>query len=97
MLTEGIRRMEVVQQELSDLPPDLVARPFVRVVPRKGARAETEGRLVPLSAATAKAIAVYLRARASHRKAGSCRALWLGTRNRGPLTGSGIVVTERYR
>ena len=52
MLTEGVRRMELIQLELPDLSADLIARPFVRVVPLKSARAFTEGRIVPLTAAT---------------------------------------------
>jgi site-specific recombinase XerD len=47
MLTEGVRREELAQQEISDLSEDLIARPFVRVVPLKGAREFTQGRLVP--------------------------------------------------
>jgi integrase/recombinase XerD len=38
MLTEGVRREELAQQQILDLSDDLVARPFVRVVPLKGAR-----------------------------------------------------------
>jgi site-specific recombinase XerD len=90
MLTEGVRRGELVQQNLDDLPSDLIARPYVRVVPLKGARAEAEGRIVPLSGATAKAFTRYLHARRDHGKAKGTRALWLGTRNRGPMTGSGV-------
>jgi integrase/recombinase XerD len=90
MLTEGVRRAELVQQQVTDLPEDLISRPYVRVVPLKGARAAEEGRIVPLSGATAQAFCVYLRARRDHRKAASSRALWLGTRNRGPMTGSGV-------
>jgi site-specific recombinase XerD len=89
VLTEGVRRMELIQLELTDLSSDLIARPFVRVVPLKSARAFSEGRIVPLSVATARAVVAYLRVRRSHRRAGS-PALWLGTRNRGPLTGSGL-------
>src|SRR5581483_11376587 len=48
MLTEGVRRTELVQQRLDDLPMDVIARPYVRVVPLKGARAEDEGRIVTL-------------------------------------------------
>jgi site-specific recombinase XerD len=59
------------------------------VVPLKSARAFSDGRIVPLSVATARAVAAYLRVRRSHRRAAS-PALWLGTRNRGPLTGSGL-------
>jgi hypothetical protein len=49
----------------------------------KGARAADEGRIVPLTLATAKAIVVYLRARQSHGQAQNSPAVWLGTRNRG--------------
>jgi len=89
MLTEGVRRTELTQIQTSDLPVDVIAQPFVRVVPLKGARASTEGRIVPLSPATARALVAYLRARRGHRLAAS-PALWLGTRNRGALTGSGL-------
>ena len=44
---------------------------------------------MPLAAATSRSLAAYLRVRRSHRLAAS-PALWLGTRNRGPLTGSGL-------
>jgi site-specific recombinase XerD len=97
MLTEGVRRAELVQQRLDDLPMDLIARPYVRVVPLKGARAEEEGRIVPLSTATARAIAVYLRARSRHRRSESSLALWLGTRSRGPMTGSGVYRMVKRR
>jgi site-specific recombinase XerD len=89
MLTEGVRRTELVQQPTSDLPVDVIAQPFVRVVPLKGARAYTDGRIVPLSVATARALVAYLRARRGHRLAAS-PGLWLGTRNRGAMTGSGL-------
>jgi site-specific recombinase XerD len=49
MLTEGVRRAELVQMRLADLPADLISTPYVRVVPLKGARAEDEGRIVPLT------------------------------------------------
>jgi site-specific recombinase XerD len=96
VLTEGVRRMELIQLELTDLSSDLIARPFVRVVPLKGGRAYSEGRIVPLCAATARAVAAYLRVRRSHRRAAS-PAVWLGTRNRGPLTGSGLYRMLRRR
>jgi integrase len=89
MLTEGVRREELAQMELGDLPEDLIASPFVRVIPLKGDRASSQGRIVPLSLATARSLAAYLRVRRSHRQAG-LPALWLGSRNRGPMTGSGI-------
>jgi len=97
VLTEGVRRAELVQLHLDDLPVDLIARPYVRVVPLKGARASEEGRIVPLTLATAKAIGVYLRARRYHRKAESVPWLWLGTRNRGPMTGSGVYRMVKRR
>jgi integrase/recombinase XerD len=71
MLTEGVRRMELIQLELPDLSSDLIARPFVRVVPLKSARAFTEGRIVPLATATSRSLAAYLRVRRSHRLASS--------------------------
>jgi site-specific recombinase XerD len=89
MLTEAVRREELAQQEISDLSEDLIARPFVRVVPLKGAREFSQGRLVPLAMMTAQALAAYLRVRRSHRLA-ALPALWLGSRNRGPMTGSGV-------
>jgi integrase/recombinase XerD len=88
VLTEGVRRTELTQIELHDLSADLIAQPFIRVVPLKGARAQDQGRLVPLCPATARAIVSYLGARRSHRLATSS-FLWLG--RRGPLTGSGVA------
>lgn len=96
MFTEGVRREELAQMELADLPEDLIASPFIRVLPLKGQRASTQGRLVPLSMATARAVTAYLRIRRSHRQAKQ-RALWLGTRNRGPMTASGIYQVVRRR
>ncbi len=87
MLTEGVRREELAQQQLGDLSDDLIARPFVRVIPLKGAREFTQGRLVPLMLNTAKALAAYLRVRRVHPQTAQ-PALWLGPR--GPLSGSGV-------
>ena len=89
MLTEGVRREELAQQQITDLSGDLITRPFVRVVPLKGARDFSEGRLVPLMMRSAQALTDYLRARRSHKQA-RVPALWLGSRNRGPMTGSGV-------
>ena len=89
MLTEGVRREELPQQQLTDLSEDLIARPFVRVVPLKGARDFSQGRLVPLMMGSSQALSDYLRARRSHKQA-KLPALWLGSRNRGPMTGSGV-------
>jgi integrase/recombinase XerD len=89
MLTEGVRREELAQQQITDLSEDLIARPFVRVVPLKGARDFSEGRLVPLMMRSAQALADYLRIRRWHRQA-RLPALWLGSRYRGPMSGSGV-------
>jgi integrase/recombinase XerD len=96
MLTEGVRRTELVEIRMGDLSADLIAQPFVRVVPLKGARDSGQGRVVPLSHSTSRAITVYLRARHAHRQASS-PALWLGTRHRGPLTGSGLYRMLKQR
>jgi integrase/recombinase XerD len=89
MLTEGVRREELAQQQVTDLSEDLISRPFVRVVPLKGAREFSEGRLVPLMMTSAQALAAYLRTRRAHKMARRPE-LWLGSRNRGPMTGSGV-------
>ncbi len=89
MLTEGVRREELAQQQITDLSDDLIARPFVRVVPLKGARDFSQGRLVPLMMGSAQALSAYLRMRRTHKQA-KLPALWLGSRNRGPMTGSGV-------
>jgi len=96
VFTEGARRTEVAQMEVDDLSADLIARPFARVVPLKDARAYGEGRIVPFTVATGRAVAAYLRVRRSHRLA-HLPALWLGTRGRGPMTGSGIYQMIKRR
>ncbi|HEX3959421.1 MAG TPA: hypothetical protein VHZ03_22780 [Trebonia sp.] len=63
--------------------------PLIRLVPLKGARAAGEGRLISLAPASARALAVYLRARRLHKLADS-EWLWLGTRNRGRLQVTGL-------
>jgi integrase len=75
--------------QIEDLSADLMARPFARVVPLKGARAYSEGRIVPFTPATARAVVAYLRVRRSHKQA-DLPALWLGARQRGAMTGSGV-------
>jgi integrase/recombinase XerD len=89
LLCEGLRRTEIVQMRVDDLPADLVLQPLVRVVPLKGARAEDAGRLVPLASATARAMSSYLRVRRYHRYTVS-PLLWLGLRNHGPMNGWGL-------
>ena len=90
VLTEGVRRTELTQVQTTDLSADLIQRPFIRVLPLKDAHGNGEGRIVALSPSTVRAILAYLRARRAHRRAEE-RTLWLGTRNRGPLTGSGLA------
>jgi integrase len=96
LFTEGARRTEVAQMEVDDLSADLIARPFARVVPLKDARTYGEGRIIPFTVATGRAVAAYLRVRRSHRLA-HLPALWLGTRGRGPMTGSGIYQMIKRR
>jgi hypothetical protein len=43
VLTEGVRRCELVQIRLDDLPADLIARPDIRVVPLKARGPPTRG------------------------------------------------------
>ena len=75
VLTEGVRRTELIQLHTTDLSTDLIAQPFVRVAPLKGGREYSDGRIVPLTGATARAVVAYLRVRWSHRLAGTA-ALW---------------------
>jgi site-specific recombinase XerD len=89
VLCEGLRRTELVQMRMDDLPADLVLQPVIRVVPLKGARADDAGRLVPLSNASARALSAYLRVRRYHRYASS-PYVWLGQQNHGPMTGTGL-------
>jgi site-specific recombinase XerD len=60
-LTEGVRRTELIQLQTNDLSTDLIAQPLVRVVPLKGGREYTDGRIVPLTGVTARAVVAYLR------------------------------------
>jgi integrase/recombinase XerD len=96
VLTEGLRRTEVTEMRMTDLPLDLVSQRVIGVVPLKGARAEEEGRVALVAPATARAIAAYLRARRCHRLADS-PFVWLGLRNRGPLDGMGLYRMLRRR
>jgi site-specific recombinase XerD len=96
VLTEGLRRTEVTQMRMSNLPLDLISQRLVRVVPLKGARAEEEGRVALIAPATARAVVAYLRARRYHRLAES-PFVWLGLRNGGPLDGTGLYRMLRRR
>jgi site-specific recombinase XerD len=83
----GMRLSELARIELPDM--DLRAREAL--VTGKGSKQ----RRVRFSYDTARAIDRYLRERARHGQARSPR-LWLGIRNRGPMTPSGIYqMTER--
>ena len=64
------------------LPADVIRNPMIRLVPLKGARESGEGRLIMLAPASARALAIYLRARRGHPLADS-DWVWLGTRGRG--------------
>jgi site-specific recombinase XerD len=87
--SEGIRRHEVLSMVMHTLPADLIKNPVFRLVPLKGARAAGEGRLVMLAPSTARALAIYLRAR-RHHKLADCDWVWLGTRNRGRFGNTGL-------
>jgi len=87
--SEGIRRHELLSMVMHTLPADLIKNPVFRLVPLKGARAAGEGRLVILAPSSARALAIYLRARRHHKLADS-DWVWLGTRNRGRLGNTGI-------
>jgi len=87
--SEGVRRAELLGMVMHTLPADLIKNPMFRLVPLKGARAAGEGRLVVLAPASARALAVYLRARRHHRLADS-DWVWLGTRGRGGLRNTGL-------
>jgi len=87
--SEGIRRMELLGMVMHTLPADVIQNPMFRLVPLKGARAAGEGRLVMLAPSTARALAMYLWARRHHQLADS-DWVWLGTRGRGRLLGTGI-------
>jgi site-specific recombinase XerD len=96
VLSEGLRRTEVVQIQMDDLPADLILQPVIRVVALKGARADDQGRLVPLSHGMARALSAYLRARRYHRYAAS-PYVWLGQQNHGPMNGTGLYRMLRRR
>jgi site-specific recombinase XerD len=58
--SEGIRRAELLGMVMHSLPADVIKNPLIRLVPLKGARVSGEGRLISLSPASARALAVYL-------------------------------------
>jgi integrase len=73
----------------STLPADAIKNPVFRLVPLKVARATGEGRLVVLAPTSARALAIYLRARRGHRLADT-DWVWLGTHGRGRFQNTGI-------
>jgi integrase len=87
--SEGIRRSELLGVTMHTLPADVIRNPMIRLVPLKGARAFGEGRLIVLAPASARALAIYLRARREHPLADS-DWVWLGTRGRGRYANTGI-------
>jgi integrase/recombinase XerD len=87
--SEGIRRAELLDMVMSTLPTDVIKNPVFRLVPLKGARATGEGRLVVLAPTSARALAIYLRARRDHRLADS-DWVWRGTHGRGRFRNTGI-------
>ena len=87
----GMRLAELAGLKLGGSPPDIDLRAREALVTGKGGKQ----RRVRFSYDTARAIDRYLRERARHAQARSPR-LWLGIRNRGPMTPSGIYqMTER--
>ncbi|MEV5983603.1 tyrosine-type recombinase/integrase [Streptomyces sp. NPDC052051] len=86
VLTEGLRAEELLTLKLEYLH---LEQGLLQVVPLKEARASGEGRIIPLQPKTVVALTRYLRARESHKLSGG-EWLWLGSRNRGRLTYSGL-------
>jgi site-specific recombinase XerD len=86
---EGIRRSELLGMVMHTLPADVIKTPLICLVPLKGARAAGEGRLISLAPGSARALAIYLRARRRHRQAAS-DWLWLGIRGKGRLQETGL-------
>ncbi|RKS06695.1 site-specific recombinase XerD [Nocardiopsis sp. Huas11] len=87
VLTEGLRSEELLSLRVQDL--DLQHKVLV-VLPLKGDRNSTDGRVIPLQPSTVKALVRYLRFRASHKRASVDDWLWLGTRNRSALKYGGL-------
>lgn len=84
----GMRLGELAALTVADVDLDL----NVGVVTGKGRRIRT----APFGVKTAQALDRYLRARARHLRA-TDPALWLGERNKGPMTSSGIAQVIRRR
>ncbi|WP_234354484.1 tyrosine-type recombinase/integrase [Streptomyces sp. NRRL WC-3618] len=87
VLTEGLRSDELLNLRVQDLD---LARATLVVVPIKMDRNSLDGRVIPLQPKTVKALARYLRVRATHKRANVDDWLWLGTRNRSRLLYAGL-------
>lgn len=87
VLTEGLRSDELLNLRVQDL--DLTNGTLI-VLPIKMDRNSLDGRVIPLQPKTVKALARYLRVRATHKLAGRTDWLWLGTRNRSRLLYAGL-------
>jgi integrase/recombinase XerD len=87
--SEGIRREELLGMVMHGLPADIIKNPVFRLVPLKGARIVGDGRLVMLAPASARALAIYLRARRAHQHADS-DWVWLGMHSRDKFGYTGI-------
>jgi site-specific recombinase XerD len=87
-LDTGVRRAELAGLSVEDL--DLNAQ--VAIVLGKGSRK----RFVPFGARTTEALDRYLRARRAHARA-DAKELWLGGRNRGPMTVDGVYQIIKRR
>lgn len=88
LVDTGMRRAELVGLTLDDVDLD----DQIAFVTGKGRR----GRACPFGVKTAQAIDRYLRVRATHKLA-HLPNLWLGTQNRGPLSGEGVLQMLRRR
>jgi site-specific recombinase XerD len=88
LLDTGMRRAELVGLAVDDI--DLDGQ--LAFVVGKGRRP----RACPFGMKTAQAIDRYLRVRATHKQA-ALPAVWLGTNNRGPLSGEGVLQMLRRR
>ncbi|MGW3090863.1 tyrosine-type recombinase/integrase [Streptomyces sp. NPDC001108] len=87
VLTEGLRSDELLNLRVQDLD---LARGTLVVVPIKMDRNSLDGRVIPLQPKTVKALARWLRVRATHKLADRTDWLWLGTRNRSRLLYAGL-------
>ncbi|MFC8464777.1 tyrosine-type recombinase/integrase [Streptomyces sp. NPDC057250] len=99
VLTEGLRAEELLNLRVQDL--DLPGHTLV-VVPLKGDRNSTDGRVIPLQPKTVKALIRYLRVRSEHALAdpenpNATASLWLGTRSRRPLRYMGLYRMVKKR